>query len=189
MAGRPKSRARNQAARAVKEAVSGPKEKRRWVDFAVTPLTDAKRRAFLSALMEMPNVSRACRLVNVSKTTVYKLRKADPQFALDWDEALDAGVDNLEEAAYERASETSDILAMFLLKGYRPEKFRERYDHTSGGQPLGQPRITEIIINLPVSVPKATEIEVAAVEIAETAMALSDELTALASEVKESDAT
>lgn len=117
--------------------------------FVVTPWTDQKRTDFLNALREVPNVGAACRRVHCSRTTVYNLRKEDPTFAAEWDEAIEDGLDELESVAASRAIDKSDLLMIFLLKGYRPEKFRERMDVTSAGQPM-QPRITEIVINLPV---------------------------------------
>jgi hypothetical protein len=71
-------------------------------------------------------------------------RKANPDFAKRWQEALDEAADILEKEAWRRAAEGteepvfhkgdicghvrrySDNLLMFMLKGMRPEKFREK---------------------------------------------------------------
>ncbi len=98
---------------------------------------------FLEALTEIPNVARAARLAEVDRTTAYKARAVDPEFAEAWDHALGVSVDALEAEAFRRAKdgtlkpvfhmgqacgairEYSDTLAIFLLKAHKPE-YRER---------------------------------------------------------------
>lgn len=92
-----------------------------------------RRERFLTALAEVPNVSRACREAGVSRRIVYCRKTADPKFAQAWEEALETGIDRLEEIAMERAMAGSDRLLMFLLKAHRPEKYRE------GGRPQAAP--------------------------------------------------
>lgn len=75
--------------------------------------------------------------------TAYRWREVDPQFAADWDKAKAIGLEALEDEATRRAfegtskpvfhlgtvcgtiREYSDTLTIFLLKGGKPEKFRE----------------------------------------------------------------
>ena len=76
-------------------------------------------------------------------------------FAARWDAALDAAVDALEDEARRRAmdgidrpityqgeitgtyKEYSNPLLITLLKAHRPEKYRERFEHSGpGGKPL-----------------------------------------------------
>ncbi len=83
-------------------------------------------------------------------------------FAAKWDAALEEAGDRLEEEAWRRAvggtlkpvfyqgllctdrkgqpmgvQEYSDTLLVLLLKAHRPDKFRERFEHTGpGGKPL-----------------------------------------------------
>lgn len=96
------------------------------------------------------NVSRACEESGTARQRVYEWRAADPAFATAWDEAVEAGTDELEEEARRRAYEGvdepvfyqgemcgtirkySDTLLIFLLKGRRPDKYREnvRTEHT-----------------------------------------------------------
>jgi hypothetical protein len=102
------------------------------------------REAFLAALRVVPNVSRACRLAGVSPATADRARKADEDFAAEWAEAIDEGVDRMEEEAHRRAfvgykgrpvvqngaivaeiTEYSDGLATLLLKAHRPGKYRD----------------------------------------------------------------
>ena len=50
-------------------------------------------------------------------------RKSDPNFAADWDEAIESGTDFLEDVATERAMEKSDPLMQMMLKARRPDKY------------------------------------------------------------------
>ncbi|MBI4185314.1 MAG: hypothetical protein HY521_15080 [Proteobacteria bacterium] len=101
------------------------------------------KRLFLGALAESGNVSAACRRVLLPRHTAYGWRRADPAFAKAWAEALEIGLDALEDEATRRALEGveepvfyqgevrgavrrfSDPLLMFLLRARRPERFRE----------------------------------------------------------------
>lgn len=74
---------------------------------------------------------------------MYGWRQADAEFAAKWDEVVEAGTEELEEEARRRAfrgvdepvfyqgdecgsiRKYSDTLLIFLLKGRRPEKYRE----------------------------------------------------------------
>ena len=120
----------------------------------MTEFTPEKREKFLKKLREWPNVARAARQCGVSRQTVNNHRRSDDAFAAAWDEALDEGVDRLEEEAERRGFKGvmepvyykgekvgtirrySDTLAIFLLKAHRPEKYRENIDITSGGRAL-----------------------------------------------------
>src|SRR3990170_2088581 len=111
--------------------------------------------AFIEALRQTANVSRAARMAGVGRRTVYDRRKASEAFREAWDDAREEAADLLEAEARRRAvegieepvhyhgevcgyvSRYSDTLLIFLLKAARPEKYRERYnlEHTgeSGG--------------------------------------------------------
>ena len=65
--------------------------------------TPEKRAAFLSALAECGNVADAARLAQVARNALYLWKKDDPDFAAEWEAALAAGGDNLEEEAIRRA--------------------------------------------------------------------------------------
>ena len=76
--------------------------------------------------------------------TAYRWREEDAEFAAEWERAKAIGLDALEDEALRRAFEGvevpvlhkgqtvatvrnySDTLAIFLLKGGKPEKYRER---------------------------------------------------------------
>lgn len=117
-----------------------------------------KQRAFFEALRRSGNVTVAADSVAVSRRTVYDHRAADPAFAALWEEAYEEAIDALEAEARRRAvdgvvvdhldkdgkllftdTRYSDVLLIFLLKGARPEKYRDnvRTEHTGpGGGPI-----------------------------------------------------
>jgi len=61
----------------------------------------------------------------MNRQWAYEQRAADPEFARAWDQAIESGTDALEDAARKRAMQSSDSLMQFLLKGRRPNKYRE----------------------------------------------------------------
>lgn len=120
-----------------------------------TKWTSEKEAAFFTAIADTCNISRACKAVGIARQTAYNRYEEDPEFAKAWDKALKIGVEGLEDEAHRRAfdgtdkpvfhsgekcgtiKEYSDTLAIFLLKAHKPEKYRERYEHTGArGAPL-----------------------------------------------------
>lgn len=107
---------------------------------------------FLAELRQCGNVRAACYRAKVERSTVYRARKEDPEFAEAWKSALEDAIDSLEAEAWRRARdgnrklvlfqgkpvkvgrrnlievEYSDTLMTLLLKAHRPDKFRERSD-------------------------------------------------------------
>lgn len=88
-------------------------------------------------------MSRSCRMAGVDRSDMYKLRKSDPYFAKNWAMAIEMGVAALEDEMHRRAFEGdlvttrhgsyrkySDVLAIFLLKAHKPEKYSDRYRTT-----------------------------------------------------------
>lgn len=102
--------------------------------------------AFLTALATSGVVLTACKKARIGRTTAYKVRDEDEEFAAAWDAALDDAADEMEEEAHRRAvkgvlkpvyqggkkvgsiREYSDTLLIFRLKAARPEKYRERHE-------------------------------------------------------------
>jgi hypothetical protein len=116
-----------------------------------------KKRAMLAALARTGVVVEACRAAKVGRTSHYAWLKEDPQYAAAVEDAMEQAADLLEAEARLRATEgveepiigrvgkdqdgvittvrkKSDTLLIFLLKGRRPEVFRERAEvrHTGG---------------------------------------------------------
>jgi len=107
-------------------------------------LTHKRREKFLDQLRKGLSVSTAADAIKVSRQAVYQLRENDPDFGAAWDDAVEVGTDRLEDEVMRRAKdgtlkpvfykgkrcgsvrEFSDTLAMFNLKGRRPEKFKDR---------------------------------------------------------------
>lgn len=105
---------------------------------------NAWRRPFLAALSQNGNVTDACEIANVDRSTAYKQRNKDEAFAVQWDEAIDIAIDRLESEAHRRAAlgtrkgiyykgdlvatelEYSDQLMITLLKAHRPDKYKDR---------------------------------------------------------------
>lgn len=130
-----------------------------------TLFTHEKRAEFLETLRTTGNVSRSARVVGISRQRVYELKRADAGFAAEWDDALEEGVDNLEEEARRRAyegtlkpvfyqgaecgqiREYSDTLMIVLLKAHRPDKYRDRSDttvtHQGGVRVMQSPGIAD----------------------------------------------
>ena len=68
----------------------------------MTPKRDWKP-AFIEALRETGNVTRAARYAGRSRNQAYHVRRHSEDFAAQWDEALGEGIDLLEAEAWRRA--------------------------------------------------------------------------------------
>lgn len=111
-------------------------------------------RPFLQHFSLTGNISESCRHVTVSRETVRRQRQADEEFALRFADAEEAAVDLLEQIAWrwgtvgipeETIEETVDqtgtvtrrtvkrsvnqnaTMLIFMLKGLRPQKYRENH--------------------------------------------------------------
>lgn len=109
-----------------------------------TKLTLKKKKMFLEQLRITANVTLSAAYCGFCRRVAYEHRDSDQEFADQWDEAVNEALDKQEEVLRRRAfdgvtkpiyqqgelagfvTEYSDTLAMFLLKAYRPEKYRER---------------------------------------------------------------
>lgn len=113
---------------------------------------------FIDELAKSGNVTMSCHTIDAARSMVYRWRDEDSAFRAAWDEALEEATDLLEAEAHRRAyagyeepvfyqgaecglvRKYSDTLLIFILKGLRPEKYRERSDaRLSGadGGPIG----------------------------------------------------
>ena len=106
-----------------------------------------RKNALVEALAETGNVTRAAKAAEVGRRTHYLWLESDPEYVAAVQDAMERAADKLEEEAVRRAVEGvdepvhyqgervdtvrkySDRLLEFLLKGARPEKYRERIDH------------------------------------------------------------
>lgn len=116
-----------------------------------------KKRAFLAALAEVGNITQAAEIAGIERKTHYVWMEKDENYAAAFKDAMEQAADRLEQEARRRAvegvekpvyqggkkvgvvREYSDTLLIFLLKGARPEKYKERIaaEHTGkGGGPI-----------------------------------------------------
>ncbi|MDR1684866.1 MAG: hypothetical protein LBR82_00215 [Desulfovibrio sp.] len=127
-------------------------------------VTKEKLKIFLDTLSECGSIRRGSAASGISRKTLYKKREREPLFAADWDKAAAIGVEGLEDEARRRAFEGweepvyhkgevcgtvrkySDTLLIVLLKGHKPEKYRENSKVALTGADEG-PLRTEIIFS------------------------------------------
>jgi hypothetical protein len=62
-----------------------------------------RRKRFLELLARTGNVTRSAAAVGVARQNIYAAREVDPEFRRAWDEAIDAGMDDLEGEVLRRA--------------------------------------------------------------------------------------
>lgn len=117
------------------------------------------KKRFLEVFAEHGIISHAADAVGIDRNSVYYWQEHDDQFAAAFAQAEIHATEVLESVARRRAvdgvdkqrrvydsrgnlideyTETtySDTLMIFLLKARAPEKYRDRHDITTGGQPL-----------------------------------------------------
>lgn len=112
------------------------------------------QKAFLAAYAECGNITLAAKMAKIDRTQHYRWL-ADPDYASQFQDAEEQAVEMLEKEARRRAieglrkkkfdkngqpvidpetgeqyveHEYSDSLLIFLLKGARPEKYRDRHE-------------------------------------------------------------
>lgn len=68
--------------------------------------------AFCDALRAMPNVKRACEAASVGRKTAYDHRERYPDFAAEWDRALEDGKDEIRKRIQARLEESDRILEL-----------------------------------------------------------------------------
>lgn len=107
-----------------------------------------RQELFLLTYAREGTVHRGCEAAGVSRRAVYNWIEADKLFAAKFERAREIATDILEEEARRRAlkgveepvfyqgqvvgsvQKYSDILIMMLLNGHRPERFKNRQEHT-----------------------------------------------------------
>jgi hypothetical protein len=88
-----------------------------------------KRARFLELIRDGYSVRKACEELKIPRRTLYDHRNADPDFAQDWDDAWEQGADLLEDLALSMAASGSELMTIFLLKGRRPQRYRDNVRH------------------------------------------------------------
>jgi len=100
--------------------------------------------AFFEELSKSGNTSRAAELTKISRMAIYERLERDEEFAVRYEKAKARGLEGLEDEANRRAfngveepvfymgqrvatvTTFSDALIQFLLKGGKPQKYRDR---------------------------------------------------------------
>lgn len=99
--------------------------------------TPEKKAAFIEELRRHGSVYHAAKAADVGRRTVYAWRDADEAFAAAWTDAHDDALDALEESLYRRGITRDTTAAIFLLKGNRGDKYRDRASHEHTGKDGG----------------------------------------------------
>ena len=117
-----------------------------------TKRTPKKDEKFLAHLAATADVTASAKAAGYSRRSVYEWKETDEVWRDRWEEAWHMGVDALEEEALRRGVEGvlepvwyngeivghrrkySDNLLMFMLKGRRPETFRDNASIEHSGQ-------------------------------------------------------
>jgi hypothetical protein len=86
-----------------------------------------KKRAFLAAFSRCGSISKAAKRAKIDRSTHYEWKREDPAYLKRYEEAIIEAGDALEDMLHEEAIDHKNITAaFFLLKGLRPDKYRER---------------------------------------------------------------
>lgn len=88
--------------------------------------TEQRKKEALDRYVEYGTIVSACRAARISRTQLYFWRNNDPKFAKELADARAVVADDLEQEAIRRAKAGSDLLLIFLLKAYKPKKYRKR---------------------------------------------------------------
>lgn len=81
---------------------------------------------FLARFAECGQVTKAAKLAGVSQSAVYAQKNLDEDSLREFNAARDLSTAVLEDVAFERAQDKSDILLMFLLKSRNPTLYDDR---------------------------------------------------------------
>lgn len=120
-----------------------------------------KKSQFLDAFVENGRIDLATKHIGVAYRDPYYWAKTDAEFAKSWADAKLIVAQRLEDAAYRRSvrgvskpvfqrgmlvgsvREYSDALTMFLLRGLKPEVYRDRMSVEASGKD-GAPLLKEV---------------------------------------------
>jgi hypothetical protein len=82
---------------------------------------------YIAALSQTGNWTLAAQMAGIAKSTARERYLTSSDFRSACDDAIQSGIDILEAEARRRAMAGSDVLLIFMLKGARPEKYRDSY--------------------------------------------------------------
>ncbi len=96
-------------------------------------VTEKQIEKFFSTLADTLNVTVSAKAAKFDRTTAYAWKRKNPEFKKRWDEVIESSLDDLELSTLNRAKDSSDTLAIFLLKTRRREIYgqeQERFNAT-----------------------------------------------------------
>jgi hypothetical protein len=133
-----------------------------------TSWTDNKEELFIQELAKRGNISEACRVAGLPRSTVYEWRDSFPLFKQRWDDTLIQVKEALEAEVYRRAKEGvdayqegklvrkySDTLAIFLLKAMDREKYQDRIDVGIKAKQMASQELETFLDKLRIADPEA----------------------------------
>ncbi len=134
----------------------GAKKKARKPNGSSSRRSAAVKDLFVETYAQLGNLAASAKIAKIDRRTHFYWAEKDPKYAARIDEARETAIDGWEMHAVRRATvgveepvyykgevvghvrKMSDLLLMFVLKAARPEKFRERFEHTG---PQGTPLV------------------------------------------------
>jgi hypothetical protein len=135
-----------------------------------------KKRAFLAAYSETGNISKSAEIAEIDRSTHYEWLNTDADYKEAFEQAHEVAGDRLEQEARRRAVEGveepvfykgeevgtirkySDPLLIFLLKGAKPEKYKERTQNENKNDN------TNVNVNTDIDLSKLSEKELESLE-------------------------
>jgi len=87
-----------------------------------------KKRAFLAAFSRCGSISTAAKRAKIDRRSHYHWLKGDPWYVRAYQQAVIEAGDALQDKLTEIAFEGNVTAAIFLLKGLKPDQFRDRLE-------------------------------------------------------------
>lgn len=120
--------------------------------------SEERQLAFIEALADTGSVAAACKVINMSQRGAYHLRRQPgaEEFRAAWEQALDLGVQRIEDVAMDRAlngvdeplysygkligtrKRYNDRLLMFMLRNRAPDRFAQGKANLKGLNAIGK---------------------------------------------------
>jgi hypothetical protein len=94
-------------------------------------ISHPKKRAFLAAFSRCGSLSQAAKRAKVDRRTHYNWLKDDPWYVRAFQQAVIEAGDAIQDKLTEIAFEGNVTAAIFLLKGLKPETFRDRLEQVN----------------------------------------------------------
>jgi hypothetical protein len=91
-------------------------------------ISHVKKSAFLAAFSRCGSLSKAAKRAKVDRRTHYNWLKDDASYSRAFQQAVIEAGDSLQDRLAEMAFEGNVTAAIFLLKGLKPQQFRDRVE-------------------------------------------------------------